>query len=876
MRIAKRITLAVLMVLAAGAVVRAGEPDAQALIKELRGEGEPVKRTPAEYEAAYATAVAALLPDMGAEDVGKRGGAQDTLEKMTHQAGRPGNEVQAAALSKALAAKIGPDSPALARVWMLRMLQHIGRAECVPAVAAILADKEADVRESARRTLQKNPSDEAGTALRAALDKASDPAWRVAMINAVADRRDAAATAAFLKALGDADADVAIAGARALGKVGGPAAAKALADARKKAPEKARPAVVDALLLAADGMVAAGKKDDAAAIYTSLYVPDEPKAIRIAALRGLIASTGPKAVALLADILAGDDAQMQVIAVDLTRDLPGADATRTLAALLPKVSASGKVALLGALAARGDAAAKPAVLEAMKADDEAVRAAAVVAMGAVGDASDVPTLAKMAAGAPEKEQAAAVGALARLGGKDTDAAIVKAIGGADAPAKVALLRALAARKAESVAPDVAEVAADADPAVKTEALATLGVIGTPQTLPALVGLLAKADADAPRQAAEKSIVAIVNRTPEAAKAACADPVIAGLSGAGAPVRAALLRTLCRIGGPKALEAARAGAKDADDSVKDAAIRTLADWPDDAPVADLLAIAKSDAKQTHQVLALRGYVRLVGKSARPNTEKVKMYEEAMAAAKRPDEKKMVLAGMADAPSIETLEMVKKSLTDEALKAEAVAAAVKIAAAIAGGYREEARTTLEGLIDQVQGDLRRQAQEALNLLEKDEDFVTVWMVSGPYMEKEKDGAALFDIEFPPEKGDGSEAKWKAVGANNGQLDMGAITEAGDQRAAYLRTYILSPKAQEARLDMGSDDGIKVWLNGKVVHANNANRGYQANQDRAKIALNEGTNVLLVKITNGGDGWQAGVRVRAADGGKLAGLKFRPTAN
>jgi hypothetical protein len=173
------------------------------------------------------------------------------------------------------------------------MLQHIGRAECVPAVAALLADKEADVRESARRTLQKNPSEEAGTALRAALDKASDPAWRVAMINAVADRRDAAATAAFLKALGDADADVAIAGARALGKVGGPAAAKALADARKKAADKARPAVVDALLLAADGMVAAGKKDDAAAIYTSLYVPDEPKAIRIAALRGLIASTGP-------------------------------------------------------------------------------------------------------------------------------------------------------------------------------------------------------------------------------------------------------------------------------------------------------------------------------------------------------------------------------------------------------------------------------------------------------------------------------------------------------------------------------------------------------------------------------------------------------
>ena len=874
MRTTKTLILAVLTVLVATAGVLAAEPDVQALTKEFLGGGEAVKRTPAQYEEAYAAVVASLLPDMGAEDIGKREGAQGTLETMTHLVGRPGNEAQAAALSKALAAKVGPDAPVLARVWMLRMLQHIGRAECVPAVAKLLNDKEARVRECARRTLQKNPTDQAGAALRSGLDKAADPAWRVAMINAVADRKDAAATASFIKALGDKNEDVAIAAARALGKVGGAQAAKALGDARKKAGDKVGPIVIDALLLCGDQMVAAGKKDDAAAIYESLYVPAELKTVRIAALRGLIASTGEKAVGLLSEILSGDDAQMQAIAVDLTKGLPGSDATKTLAALLPKVSTSGKVALLNALGARGDAAAKPAVMEAVKSEDDEVRAAAVNAMGGIGDASDVPALAKMAAGAPDAEKAGALGALVRLGGKDVDAAIVKAMAGADAKGKVVLLRALAARKAGGVTADVAKAAADKDAAVKSEAITTLGVIGDEKTLATLVGVLAQAETDPHRQGAENAMAAIVSRATD--KGPCADPVLAGLSGAGAPVRCSLLRVLGRIGGEKGLAAVRAATKDADEAVKDAAIRSMADWPDAGPVEDLIAIAKSDAKTTHQVLALRGYVRLTGVGEQPNAEKVKMYKEAMEAAKRPDEKKMVLSGMADAPSLATLEMAKSYLSDEALKAEAAAASVKIAAAISGSYREEAREVLETLIEQVtDGNVKRQAQDALNALEKGEDFITAWLASGPYMEKDKDGAALFDVEFPPEKGDGSGAKWKPAASNEGVVDLGQATDPGENRVAYLRTYVTSPKAQECRLEVGSDDGAKVWLNGKVVHANNCNRGYQANQDKAKISLKEGVNVLLMKITNGGDGWQAGARIREPGGRKLKGLKFRPTA-
>jgi hypothetical protein len=50
---------------------------------------------------------------------------------------------------------------------------------------------------------------------------------------------------------------------------------------------------------------------------------------------------------------------------------------------------------------------------------------------------------------------------------------------------------------------------------------------------------------------------------------------------------------------------------------------------------------------------------------------------MAAAERPDEKKLALAGLASIRTLESLELVAASLDDEALKAEAALAAVKIA-------------------------------------------------------------------------------------------------------------------------------------------------------------------------------------------------------
>ena len=76
----------------------------------------------------------------------------------------------------------------------------------------------------------------------------------------------------------------------------------------------------------------------------------------------------------------------------------------------------------------------------------------------------------------------------------------------------------------------------------------------------------------------------------------------------------------------------------------------------------------------------------------------------------------------------------------------------------------------------------------------------------------------------------------------------------------------------MQIGSDDGVKVWLNGTVVHDNNVFRGHTRAEDEVPVTLNEGDNTLMLKVVQGGGGWAFSCGLRAVGGGKLDGVSFR----
>lgn len=215
--------------------------------------------------------VAELLPGMGAEAIPEREKPQQELEILCFAAGRPGAESERKALCEAMCARLDPRTAKPARIWMLRQLERISRDESVSAVAKLLDEQDIEVRDLARRVLQNNPSKGAAAALRAELEKTSDPTWQVALLNALGARRDEPAVPQIIKLAGSKNDAVAAAAVAALGDIGNAAALAHLetqCDALAKAPpSKLRGMVADALLRCADQLVAQGQKKRAGAAY---------------------------------------------------------------------------------------------------------------------------------------------------------------------------------------------------------------------------------------------------------------------------------------------------------------------------------------------------------------------------------------------------------------------------------------------------------------------------------------------------------------------------------------------------------------------------------------------------------------------------------
>ena len=184
-------------------------------------------------------------------------------------------------LEKRLSAVLAAGSSRAAKEYACRKLSMIGTAASVPALAALLGDK--DNSHMARFALERINGPEAADALRAALGKVEGD-LRIGMISSLAGRRDAASVP-LLAALVAGDSPIAVAAARGLGLIASPEAAAALAAAKATGP--AADAVVDARLACADALLASGDRKAAKAIYEAISaaVGDAPKTHRERALK---------------------------------------------------------------------------------------------------------------------------------------------------------------------------------------------------------------------------------------------------------------------------------------------------------------------------------------------------------------------------------------------------------------------------------------------------------------------------------------------------------------------------------------------------------------------------------------------------------------
>ena len=107
---------------------------------------------------------------------------------------------------------------------------------------------------------------------------------------------------------------------------------------------------------------------------------------------------------------------------------------------------------------------------------------------------------------------------------------------------------------------------------------------------------------------------------------------------------------------------------------------------------------------------------------------------------------------------------------------------------------------------------------------------------------------------------QSKWRAHSLSpTGHDNINEMTDAlGWGKHSEIYDHIVygfvslkSPRQQETTMLVGSDDAVKVWLNGELVHKALIDRSAVDYQDAFPVTLKQGTNVLLVAIDNNGHG-------------------------
>jgi HEAT repeat protein len=565
------------------------------------------------------------------------------------------------------------------------------------------------------------------------------------------------------------------------------------------------------------------------------------------------------------------------------REVSAPGATELFAKLLQKVNPPVHVALIGGMSQRGDVAAAPAIAAMVKSASPEVRVAVINALGILGDATMVPLLGVSAASASGEEQKAARLALVDLRRGNPTETLLRLLPAAKPEVQAEFARALGDRSDKAAVPKLMELAREGSGSASKAALQALVLLVDDAQVGQMVQFVIEAKTDTARAAAAEALNSACHQIQTRRGQVNTAPLVQGLATASTGARIALLPVCGGLIDTKLRAALRAAVVAPEPPVRAAAIRALCDTADAELLPDVLKVACEAPEENLRTLAIRACVRLTTQEDTiklPVKAQIEPLKAILATPVSADQKRLVLAGLAEIPDLEALKLADPMLDEAAIQPEAAKAVTKIASALPHAQGQPAIAALKRVLAAtIDADTRKAADTALNDIQSGADYITAWQFAGPYLQEGKDYSDLFDIAFPPETANAQGVKWQAMppGADAKRPWVMDLLKAlgGEQRVAYARTWVHSDQQQPVRLELGTDDGVKVWLNGKVVHAINTFRGLQPGSDKVDITLNAGWNSILLKVTQLNQGWAFCARFRKPDGSHLDGLQFSAQA-
>jgi HEAT repeat protein len=560
------------------------------------------------------------------------------------------------------------------KVAACRQLARVGGVEAVPALAGLLADSE--LAHMARYALEAIPYPEVDQALRAALEDL-DGLLLAGVVQSLGTRRDREAVRPLAGLLGHADPVVAEAAARSLGRIGSVAAVEALGAAWSEAPVEQRPMLDDALLHAASVRLTDGDGPGAVRVYDRLRASTDP-AVRAAALRGAILARGEAGIPMLRAAVAVEDVHDFTVALHTALELPGTATTEALTQVVDELPVDRRPLVIQALGLRADPSATPA-LEAWAIEGATpVRVAAIRSLVQLAAVDALEVLRGLIADNDPAVAEAARTAVAVLPGREVDELVVSLLDDADAGRRRLAVEWVGQRRLVAALPNLLAIAAGDEPTLHGPALRVLGELAGPAEMAGMIRLL---EHTGQPQDVVRTLMAAYTRQPAEVQETMRAAIVKAFPERPAGIQIVLLPLLRALGGPAALAAVQRAAEGGAPALREAAVRTLCEWPTPDAVPDLAERLRSEQDQTLRVLALRGYLRLVQAAEAPADEKADALVYGLQQAERAEEQKMVMGALGGLPDLTALEHLTAYFDHEEVGLDAARAAVRIAAALA---------------------------------------------------------------------------------------------------------------------------------------------------------------------------------------------------
>ena len=163
---------------------------------------------------------------------------------------------------------------------------------------------------------------------------------------------------------------------------------------------------------------------------------------------------------------------------------------------------------------------------------------------------------------------------------------------------------------------------------------------------------------------------------------------------------------------------------------------------------------------------------------------------------------------------------------------------------------------------------------------------WRVLGPFPNPDGKGMAT---PYPPEAepidltraydGAGGKVRWKSHVWAEPKVDFKKVFRPTDNVVGYAVCWVYSDRRRTASVELGSDDGCRVWLNRKVILSKPEPRSAGPRQDVVPISLPRGWSELLVKVGQTTGEWELYVELIDPEGLSLlpaVRLSTRPPAS